>query len=204
MGTKAVRDSIVKEATYFFGQQGFKSTNLRAIAKKARVNVAMISYYFKCKDQLYEECLKEFIAERAQKSQEILQAPKNRVEFEARLFELLKFLTSTYEQDYSLLKILFREMQAEKKKSGSNFHKQRFGPMFGVFQGFFASALKEKIVSSEFTSENLTIIFLGSLSYPILAEHPIAANFGLSLNDEKFQSEYSQQLLKVFIKGVIA
>ena len=48
------RDQILEAAEELFAQKGFEGTSVRDLAKKAKVNVAMISYYFGSKEKLFE------------------------------------------------------------------------------------------------------------------------------------------------------
>ena len=45
---------IMEKAEILFAEKGFNGTSVRDIAEKARVNLAMVSYYFGSKDKLLE------------------------------------------------------------------------------------------------------------------------------------------------------
>lgn len=53
---------IIKVAETLFGQQGYEGTSVRDIARDAKVNVAMIGYYFKSKEGLLEAVMSARIA----------------------------------------------------------------------------------------------------------------------------------------------
>ncbi len=57
------RQRILKEAKILFGAQGFSATGVRQLAKRADVNVAMISYYFGSKKGVLLAILEEFFAD---------------------------------------------------------------------------------------------------------------------------------------------
>ena len=48
------REIIIESAIKLFGSKGFEGTSVREIAGDAKVNVAMINYYFGSKDKLFE------------------------------------------------------------------------------------------------------------------------------------------------------
>lgn len=48
-----VRDRILAAAEELFAQQGFESTTVRAIARRARCNLAAVNYYYHGKEALY-------------------------------------------------------------------------------------------------------------------------------------------------------
>lgn len=51
------REKILKAAQAQFGQNGFDATTLRAVAKEAGVDVALVSYYFGTKSELFVAAL---------------------------------------------------------------------------------------------------------------------------------------------------
>ncbi len=54
------RDIILNAAEYLFAESGFNGTTTRAIASKAGVNIAMLSYYFGTKEQLLHAVIERF------------------------------------------------------------------------------------------------------------------------------------------------
>ncbi len=54
------RDNILNAAEQLFASSGFEGTTTRAIAGKADVNIAMLSYYFGSKEQLLYAVLERF------------------------------------------------------------------------------------------------------------------------------------------------
>ncbi|MCH8569405.1 MAG: TetR family transcriptional regulator [Balneolales bacterium] len=58
--TSSKQDLILNAAELLFAEHGFKGTTTRAIAKKAGVNIAMLSYYFGGKEQLLHAVIERF------------------------------------------------------------------------------------------------------------------------------------------------
>ncbi|MFQ6069276.1 MAG: TetR/AcrR family transcriptional regulator [Candidatus Aminicenantales bacterium] len=54
------REKILHTAQKIFAKKGFKAATTKEIAEKAKINKAMIYYYFKNKEELYLEVLKNF------------------------------------------------------------------------------------------------------------------------------------------------
>src|SRR5204862_1851523 len=48
------RELILEAAEGLFAEHGYEGTSVRRLAKKAHVNIAMISYYFGSKEKLFE------------------------------------------------------------------------------------------------------------------------------------------------------
>ncbi|PEL83904.1 TetR/AcrR family transcriptional regulator [Bacillus wiedmannii] len=53
-------ENILEAAKKKFGERGYDGTSIQEIAIEARVNVAMVSYYFKGKENLYVEVFKKY------------------------------------------------------------------------------------------------------------------------------------------------
>lgn len=56
------RERILKAAGDVFGEQGFRSATIRAIARAAGANVASINYYFRDKEGLYSAVLEDIFS----------------------------------------------------------------------------------------------------------------------------------------------
>ncbi|WP_144499581.1 TetR/AcrR family transcriptional regulator [Bacillus sp. FDAARGOS_235] len=53
-------ENILEAAKKKFGEHGYEGTSIQEIAKEAKVNVAMASYYFNGKENLYYEVFKKY------------------------------------------------------------------------------------------------------------------------------------------------
>jgi TetR/AcrR family transcriptional regulator len=52
--TVTTQDKIRKTAIRLFLENGFERTSIRDIAKKAKINIALLNYYFRSKENLFE------------------------------------------------------------------------------------------------------------------------------------------------------
>jgi len=68
------RATILRAAADIFSQAGLAGARTDAIAQAARVNKALLYYYFKSKDDLYSAVLEDHLGEFSQRAQEILTA----------------------------------------------------------------------------------------------------------------------------------
>ena len=59
----ATKARIVKSAIELFSKRGYSETSMDDIAKKSKINKAMIYYYFKSKANLYEEVMGKVLKE---------------------------------------------------------------------------------------------------------------------------------------------
>ncbi|WP_101757432.1 TetR/AcrR family transcriptional regulator [Oceanicoccus sp. KOV_DT_Chl] len=63
MSESNVRERILQAAAKCFLENDYKKVTTREIASQANANVAMISYYFGNKSQLFEAVITEYFAE---------------------------------------------------------------------------------------------------------------------------------------------
>ena len=195
--------NILDAARILFGEKGFEGASMREISKRAHVNVAMIAYYFGCKEDLYLSCLGDFAQEQAARISGLLQAPRNKADFQAKLHLFVQTMMDGYETNGPLIRILMREMNSDKKKVHRSIH-DLTSPFFDNIRNFFAASIEAGIIPKEKSADLITVIFLGALSHPIQAEVPLKRTLGTTLKDPEFRKKYSDQLLSIFINGVLA
>lgn len=69
------RASILKAAERIFAESGYGGARTEVIAERARVNKALLYYYFKGKDALYRAILEDYLKEFQRQVVEVLSAP---------------------------------------------------------------------------------------------------------------------------------
>jgi AcrR family transcriptional regulator len=81
--TSATREKILEAAIEEFIEYGFYGARTRGIAGRAGVNNAMIHYYFRNKEKIYEECLESVVTillDRLNKIGDKYSDPKKKIE----------------------------------------------------------------------------------------------------------------------------
>ena len=77
------RDHILEAAEELFAEFGYDGTSVRALATKAGVNIAMISYYFGSKEKLFEALIEHrasFLREKLKVINKYFDDPVKRIE----------------------------------------------------------------------------------------------------------------------------
>lgn len=72
------RARILEAARAEFSEKGFDGARVDSIAQRAEVNKALIYYYFKSKDELLQELLRDFLEERRQNRLSVADNPAKR------------------------------------------------------------------------------------------------------------------------------
>src|SRR5436309_13642486 len=100
-------DRILAVAAFEFAERGFAGARVDRIARRARVNKAMLYYHFKSKAQLYRTLLRRMFTLAAARLQTIAQsdAPPAR-----KLDRVIAELAALIEEHSSFPKIMLREV----------------------------------------------------------------------------------------------
>jgi len=114
--SKGTREKILDTATKIFARKGFDGARVDEIAQKAGVNKALIYYYFKSKEEILEEIMKQFLEESLQRKQKLLErsspmGPEELIQSSAeRIFDL-------YKGNEDVLRIIItEELKSEKRQ----------------------------------------------------------------------------------------
>jgi len=135
---------ILQAAEQLFAEDGFDGTSVRDIAKKANVNIAMISYYFGSKEKLLEALIVNRISDMrlqlesvynenispSAKIEKLIELYISRINKNRCMYQIIHFEFSTKKRDLNFEK--FTEMKKENLKALENIIQE--GQKTGEFQ----------------------------------------------------------------------
>lgn len=113
------KQKVIDAATQLFFQKGFAGTSVRDIADKAKVNVSLISYYFKSKQGLLEYAVTEYYEAYLETMEQSLHESSGLSSLETLkkfIYEIIKYkqthdqMSSFIQRELSLDSIFVREM----------------------------------------------------------------------------------------------
>jgi AcrR family transcriptional regulator len=106
------REHILEIAEELFAEYGFEGTSVRQLAKKAKVNIAMISYYFGSKEQL----IKSLIQYRAGSFHETLETLNREKQTPMEKMEtLIDFYVDRIFSNHRFHRIINREVSLQQR-----------------------------------------------------------------------------------------
>jgi len=108
------REQILVAAEQLFAEHGYDGTSIRALAGKANVNVAMISYYFGSKEKLFEALVEyraAFVYERLKSLSEETSDPVERME------KVLDFYVDKIFSHIRFHRILHRQLTLQQRST---------------------------------------------------------------------------------------
>lgn len=103
---------ILQVAERLFAEKGFDGTSVRAIAKAAKINIAMVSYYFGSKDKMLEALVLFRTDDLALQIENLSKEPLSPLEKIGRLVDL--YLTRI-NQNKDIYKIIHFELSSKKR-----------------------------------------------------------------------------------------
>ena len=109
------QEKILKVAKKLFAQKGFDGSRVDDIAQKAGVNKALIYYYFRSKEEILEEIMKQFLEETLQRKQKMMEWPEQ-MDIEELIQSSTERIFDLYKGNEDVLRIIITEELKSGKK----------------------------------------------------------------------------------------
>ncbi|MGZ5262736.1 MAG: TetR/AcrR family transcriptional regulator [Kaistella sp.] len=190
----STEEKILISASKVFTEKGFSGTRTRDIAEEAGINLALLNYYFRSKEKLFEQVMKVKIVLLFGKILPIVTDEKTSLE------EKIDLASEKYFEILSKNPNLPLFILSEIQKKPSN-----ITALIPVDRLFKNSVLMKQIEEKKPGLNPLHFImnFLSMTAFPFIVK-PILKNFNL-LNDEEFQQfvEERKTLVPVWIKMIL-
>ncbi len=188
------RDKILNTAAEEFIEYGFYGARMQRIANKARVNKAMIHYYFSSKENIYKEVLKTVFNLLIEKLNSIKVDDKEN-EPEEKMRQIIDVYTEIFENYSNYVRLLVYEVITGGKYLPQiifeNINRIPFNPWTGKIYKYF----EKQIRKGNIRRLNIIqmIISIVSQMVPVYIARPVAENIFKKLGIDKF-------IIKKFIK----
>lgn len=190
----STEEKILISASKVFTEKGFSGTRTRDIAEEAGINLALLNYYFRSKEKLFEQVMKVKIVLLFGKILPIVTDEKTSLE------EKIDLASEKYFEILSKNPNLPLFILSEIQKKPSN-----ITALIPVDRLFKNSVLLKQIEEKKPGLNPLHFIvnFLSMTAFPFIVK-PILKNFNI-LNDEEFQQfvEERKTLVPVWIKMIL-
>ncbi|MEO9211208.1 MAG: TetR family transcriptional regulator, partial [Ginsengibacter sp.] len=161
------KETILKSALKLFSSNGYEGTGVRAIAKDANVNVAMINYYFQSKEGLFEKMvewkalyIKELFADIVQNS---TLSPLEKVE------QMIDQLIERKFSDRKFHYLLHRELSLENRESMKGKIAEILFKNIEPVKAVIEEGIRKKVFKEVDIELTLTTI-IGSIHYLLTSE----------------------------------
>ncbi|HEV8514288.1 MAG TPA: TetR/AcrR family transcriptional regulator [Cyclobacteriaceae bacterium] len=173
----STEEKIKVAARKVFLRKGFSATRTRDIAEEAGLNLALLNYYFRSKQKLFEEVMKEKIQTLLQTLIPVLNNPSTSLE------EKIDLIVSNYIEvllaNSDLPIFVLNELRKENISFISGIPVQKI-----FLQSSFVMQLKER--RSDINPVHFLVSLLGMTIFPFVAK-PILTQTGI-VNEKSFQT----------------
>lgn len=196
--SEKARDTLIRVAKHLFAHQGLSGTSIRDIAKKAKLNSSMISYYFGSKEGLYRTCLQEIGESRLAIAEEILKVPDTYQELRIRTQMFLENLFGLYLEDLDAGLILVREYDRAHSPAEDVFRKT-FLKIFEMMVQYLKNAQKKGLIDDSKDPFILASLLFGSLSSQMRMDHIKERAFGRSVKNRQERQKLLDHIVDLFL-----
>ena len=191
------KQQILEAAIGLFARKGFSATGVREIAQQARVNIAMISYYFGSKRGVLEAALDLFFQRYLEVAEHSL-AGDDPPEQKMRRFIRSIVIFSRNNKD--LVRIAFTELPFDMPEIAA-FKAERGRKIAALFQNKLLSAMEGRL-PRPIRLEIVGPAFTGMLVSHFLHRPVLEGIFRTSF-DEEFYEQYAEEIADLLFYGVL-
>ncbi|MBI3267750.1 MAG: TetR/AcrR family transcriptional regulator [Planctomycetes bacterium] len=191
------RDRILVAARDLFGKKGVDATSIRAIARAARVNLAMIHYFFGSKDNLVDAVLEAYYAQIGHALAAVPEAGQPRERLEAAIHAIVRYIQA----NQSVVRIVVREYTLQTprlRRIVEKFLRPNFARL--------ATTLAEGVGSGEFRALDvryLAMAVLGMVMYPFVARPLLSQFLELDFETPAFAEGLAGTVLTLLFDGLL-
>ncbi len=167
----STKEKILHYAESLFTGKGYNSTTMRDISRAAKVNLALINYYFSSKEELYKELIKAKIKPKIEMLEKISESNNiSPVDKFSKIFETYEIF---YENNKNLPPLIAREVVSNTEIS-KWFHKNIIAKELKLIKKVFEEAQKSGIITDKFDPITIMYFCMGSMIF-LLAGTDIAS-----------------------------
>jgi TetR/AcrR family transcriptional regulator len=196
-GAPDPKQEILAAAIGLFARKGFSATGVREIAQQAKVNIAMISYYFGSKRGILEAALDIFFQRYLEVAEQALagDAPP-----EQKMRRFIRSIVIFARNNNDLVRIAFTELPFDMPEIAA-FKAERGRKIAALFQNKLLSAMEGRLprpIRLEIVGPALT----GMLVSHFLLRPVLEGIFSTSF-DEEFYERYAEEIADLLFYGVL-
>jgi len=191
-------EKILSSARQEFAEYGLAGARVDRIASKAGVNKAMIYYYFRSKENLYQTIISQQLSKIKTLAEEIITAE---VTPESLCLKLAEFYNSLFENQENLIPILLREVASGGERIRTILKQIIAEKRLDTKVKEVIDIGKKRGLFREVDTKQAIISFMGmNLFYLIMA--PIINSIWEIKDEKKFREKRPQEIVELFLHGL--
>lgn len=192
------KDKLIQAATELFSNVGYDATSARDIAKRANMNVSLISYYFGGKEGLLGAVFGKLAHEKLMAVERLVRKCETETEFRLRLDLFLNGMATLFADQSHLIKLFLYQLEqgfdgAEKQ------YEVAFSGLLKSFIKFLKNAQEKKFIRETTDIRVVVAHLLCPLTSIAKSKNSAAKYLGVTLEDREFRDA----LVKDLVSGIV-
>jgi AcrR family transcriptional regulator len=185
------KQAILEAALYLFHLNGFHGTSIRDIAKKANVNSATISYYFKNKNGLLEHCFISYLEEYTEILERSIQY-LDEMDAKDCLNDILTNIFAFHSKNFIAARFIHREMSLD-----TNLNREILSTYLMKEKYLFTMVLEQGFEQKSFRKVSIQAFILqlkGLVLAPVIHAHYAMEVLHMFPQEKYFMDKYLKQV----------
>jgi AcrR family transcriptional regulator len=196
-GAPDPKQEILEAAIRLFARKGFSATGVREIAREAKVNVAMISYYFGSKRGILEATLDLFFQRYLEVVERALDGDDPP---EQKMRRFIRSMVPLLRHNNDLVRIALTELPFDMPEIAA-FKAERVRKIAALFQNKLLSAMEERM------PRTIRLEIVGPAFNGMMVSHflhrPVLESVFKTSFDEEFYEQYAEEIADLLFYGVL-
>jgi AcrR family transcriptional regulator len=184
-----------------FQKKGYAAARTRDIAEEAGINLALLSYYFRSKEKLFEVIVYETLSGFFQNLIDVLN--DGSITFEEKIELLATNYITIFSKEPDIPLFIFSEVHSRSENLLGKFFIRRM-----LITSVFVQQFQEQVAAGKIKEPNLLhfmMNFLGITVFPFIIGKPFISALG-RLNERQFSQlmEERKKLIPAWIKAIMS
>ena len=188
---------ILEAARLIFHQKGFNGARMQEIADIAGINKALLHYYFRNKESLFDKVFNESFSQITSKMSEIFLSEMTLM---SKIEIFINFYINFISRHSFIIHFIINALHEKPERIKDLITKQNIHPEVLLEQ--FRKQLKEEM-NLEIDPMHIYINIIGLAVFPVLAKPLIQSIFGLSEDKMDLFFEERKKIVPIFIANAL-
>ncbi len=196
----SARKKILHSAEQLFIQKGYNNTSVRDVCRAAKVNIALINYYFTSKEDLYKEVIRL-------KTEPIIRSLKElsedkEISAKDKFYKLFDIYAAFYEENCNLPQLIAREVMTNTEISRW-FHTHIIAKELKYIKDIFSEAQRFGIINDRYEPVVLMSFCLGAMMFILAGSQMVDKLLGKEYTIKGSITEKMETIKDLLLNGVI-
>lgn len=203
MSTDSTKDALLAAAKKVFALKGYEGATVKEVAEEAGANISLVSYHFQGKEGLLRACLEEFGEKKFTAVDKILRPAESVEDFRVRLTLFVEQFYDGTLEDPEVHAILFRDCATMNNPIIQSVFHGTFSKIFELVIAFFEQGKTKNIVTADFDSRMVAMLFLGSMIHCSRMDPVHKELYGIGLDDKTYRDTLIKNTVRLVMEGLV-